>query len=143
MVRSGRRWCTLSIHWPGRAARTARAQSLRLEPAHLAGRSHRPGDRSIADHPAHRWVAAQPLGVIHVLVASQPPEHRLAQQADQVAAVLACTRVGQRIGTRVGQTQVSYPARGRPAVRRPASEVIAERHLLHPTTIAGVGKIAA
>jgi len=57
------------------------AEPLRLEPAHLAGRSGRLGDRPVTDHPAHCRVAAQPLGVVHVLVAGQPPEHRLAQQA--------------------------------------------------------------
>src|SRR6516162_9813201 len=34
------------------------AQPLRLEPAHLASRGGTPGDRPVADHPAHRWVAA-------------------------------------------------------------------------------------
>ena len=82
------------------------AQPLRLEAAHLAGRGGRAGDCPVADHPAHRRVAAQPLGVIHVLVAGQPPEHRLTQQAGQpVATVLAGARFRQCIGTRVGQAQ--------------------------------------
>jgi hypothetical protein len=80
------------------------AQPLCLETAHLAGRGGKPGDRSVADHPAHRRVAAQPVGVVHILIAGQPPGHRLAQQAGQpVATVLAGARVGKRIGTRVGQ----------------------------------------
>ena len=81
------------------------AQPLRLEPAHLAGRSGRPGDRPVADHPAHCRVAAQPVGVVHILVAGQPSEYRLAQQARQsVATILAGARISKRIGTRVGQT---------------------------------------
>ena len=80
-------------------------QPLRLEAAHLAGRGGRPGDRPVADHPAHRRIAAQPVGVVHVLVAGQPPEHRLAQQAPQnVTNVLAGARIGERIGRCVGQT---------------------------------------
>ena len=47
-----------------------------------------------------------------VLVAGQPPEHRLAQQAGQpVAAVLAGARVRKRFGTRVGQAQRSSSSR--------------------------------
>ena len=40
------------------------AQPLRLETAHLAGRSRGPGDRPVANHPAHCGIAAQPVGVI-------------------------------------------------------------------------------
>jgi hypothetical protein len=82
------------------------AEPLRLEPAYLAGRRGKVGDRPVAHHPAHCRVAAQPLGVVHVLVAGQPPEHRLAQQARQpVATVLAGTCVRQPFGSRVGQAQ--------------------------------------
>ena len=74
--------------------------------AHLAGRSGRPGDRPIADHPAQSRIATQPIGVVHVLVAGQPPKHRLTQQAGQpMATILAGARVGQRLGTRAGQAQ--------------------------------------
>jgi hypothetical protein len=55
------------------------AQPLGLEPAHPSGRSCTPGDRPIADHAAHRRVAAQSLGVVHVFIADQPPEYRLTQ----------------------------------------------------------------
>jgi hypothetical protein len=88
----GRRWCTLSIDWPGRSASAARFPG-RLR--HLA--SKRPiwlaeaADLVIArsaDHPAHRRVAAEPLGVVHILVAGQPSKHRLAQTDQPVATVL-------------------------------------------------------
>ena len=52
-------------------------------------------DRPVADHPAHRRVAAQPIGVIQILIAGEPPEYRLPQQPDQeVLSVLtgACIR---------------------------------------------------
>jgi hypothetical protein len=84
-ILSGHRSCTLSIHCPGRSARAARF-SCRLsqfvsERPIWPRRTGRPGDRPVANHPAHRRIAAQPLGVI--LVAAQLPEHRLAQQPDQ------------------------------------------------------------
>jgi hypothetical protein len=82
------------------------AQPLRLEAAHLAGRGGRTGDRPVADHPAHRRVMAQPVGVVHVLVAGQPSEHRLTQQTSQpMTTILASARVGQSIGACVGQSQ--------------------------------------
>ena len=49
-------------------------QPLGLEAAHLAGGGSRPFDRPIADHPAYCRVAAQPVGVVHVLVAGKPSE---------------------------------------------------------------------
>jgi hypothetical protein len=89
MVLGGRRWCN---------------QPLGLEAAHLAGRGSSPFDRPIADHPTHRRVAAQPVGVVHILVAGQPPEHRLPQQPDQVmASVPAGARLGQSLATACGQ----------------------------------------
>jgi len=49
---------------------------------------------------------AQTVGVIHILIACQTSEHRLAQQADQaMAAVLPGPRAGQRLGTPVAQAQ--------------------------------------
>jgi hypothetical protein len=43
---------------------------------------------------------------VHVLVAGQPPEHRLTQQPRQpVTTIPAGARVGERAGTRVGHTQ--------------------------------------
>ena len=110
MTLGGRRWCTLSIHWPGRSARAARFSGrlshFGLEAAHLAGRGGRPVDRPVADHPAHRRIAAQPLGVVHVLVAGQPPEYRLPQQPDQqMPPVLAGARLRQSLATAVGQSE--------------------------------------
>jgi hypothetical protein len=128
MVFGGRCRCTLSIHWPGRSTRAVRfsgpAQPFRLKTPHLASRRGRADDRPVADHPAHCRIAAQPLGVVHVLIAGQPPEHRLAQQAGQpMATVLAGARIGECIGSPVGKAQgVIQLAVG----QYPASEVIAE-----------------
>jgi hypothetical protein len=61
------------------------AEPLRLESCPT--RSGRPGDRLVADHPAHRWIAAQRVRVVHVVLAGQPPEYRLPQQTDEPVAV--------------------------------------------------------
>ena len=110
MTLGGRRWCTASIHWPGRSASAARfsgrSQPLGLEAAHLAGRGSPTHWRSAADHPTHCRVAAQPLGVVHVLVAGQPPEYRLPQQPDQeVASVLAGACLRQSLAAACGQSE--------------------------------------
>jgi hypothetical protein len=82
------------------------AQPLRLEAAHLAGRSGKPGNRPVAHHPAHRRIATQPLGVVHVLVTGQPPEHRLPQQPDQqMPSVLAGACLGQSLASACGQSK--------------------------------------
>jgi hypothetical protein len=63
-----------------------------------------PCNHSVADHPAHCRVAAQPIGVVNILVAGQPTEYRLPQQSGQpMATIFAGARVGERIGTRLGQ----------------------------------------
>jgi hypothetical protein len=82
------------------------AQPLRLETAHLAGRGNGSLDRPVADHPAHRRIVTQPVGVVHILVAGERSEHRLPQQADQsVAAVPARARIGEHVAAGVGQAQ--------------------------------------
>jgi hypothetical protein len=47
-------------------------QPLGLEAAHLAGRSCLTHWCPTTDHPTHCGIAAQPLGIVHVLVAHQP-----------------------------------------------------------------------
>ena len=114
MIFGGRRWCTLSIHWPGRIGKGAKvlgpAEPLCLEAPHLAGRGGRAADRPVAHHPAHHRVAAQPGGVVHVLVAGEPPENRLAQQSGQpMTTILANARVGKHLSRSrtVGLTPLS------------------------------------
>jgi hypothetical protein len=103
----------LSIHWPGSQSREVlgRAQPLRLKAAHLAGRRPRHGNRTIADHRAQLPVVAQLVGVVHVLVTSQPPKHRLAQQVtQQVPHVLAGARIDKRLGTHLGAAKLQQQA---------------------------------
>ncbi len=81
-------------------------QPLRLEAAHLAGRGGAPRNRSVADHPPHRRIVAQPLGVVHILVAGEPAKYRLPQQPNQqMPPVLAGARLRQSPATSYGKTE--------------------------------------
>jgi hypothetical protein len=99
-------------------------QPLGLEAAHLAGRGSSPFDRPVADHPTHCRVAAQSVGVIHVLVAGEPSKYRLPQQTDQqVAPVSASACLRQSLAAACGQCEnVVQFAVG----QNPPSEVITE-----------------
>jgi hypothetical protein len=56
-------------------------------------RRHRPA----ADDPAHRGIAPEAVGVVHILVAGEPTEHRLPELGDQaVAPVLPGAGIGER-----------------------------------------------
>jgi len=81
-------------------------QPLRLEAAHLAGGGGAPRNRSATDHPPHRRIVAQSLGVVHILVAGEPAKYRLPQQPDQqMPPVLAGARLRQSLATACGQTK--------------------------------------
>ena len=57
-----------------------------------------PHHRPATDHPAHGGIVRQPVGIVHVFVAGQPPQHGLAQLSDQrVAAVLARSGAGETL----------------------------------------------
>ena len=54
-----------------------RREPIRLEAAHLARRSRATLSRPTTDNPAHRRILAQALGVVHVIISGETPEHRL------------------------------------------------------------------
>jgi len=82
------------------------SQPLGLEAAHLAGRSSLTRWCPAANHPTHRRIAAQPPGVVHVLVAGQPPEYRLPQQPNQeVPSVFAGACLRQSLAAACGQSE--------------------------------------
>jgi hypothetical protein len=139
MVLDGHRWCALSIHWSDRSARPGRfsgwfSHFVSKRSIKLAEPSHRP----VTDHPAHRRVAAQPVGIAQVLVAGQPPEYRLAQQAAQpMASFLVSARIGARIATHGSQAHcIVQLARGKQSV------IVASLDLVQDTVGASVtGKV--
>ena len=70
---------------------------LGLEPPHLGSRSCSRVDSSAADNLTHDRIECQPIGIVDILVSSQPPEHRLPEQAVKpVDRVLAPAIVAQR-----------------------------------------------
>jgi len=76
-----------------------RGHRLRLEAAHLARRRRLLRHRTPTDHPAHRGITPEPVGIVHVLVAGEAAEHRLAKLGDQaVATVPPGTGVGEHLG---------------------------------------------
>lgn len=51
-------------------------ESLGLEPPHLAGRGHIALDGFVADDPAHRGGASQPISVVDVFISGKPVAER-------------------------------------------------------------------
>jgi hypothetical protein len=81
-------------------------QPLDLEAPHLTAGSCRTIEPFTADDGPHGLVAGESLGVVHVFVASQPTEHRLAKQPAQcVACVLATSAVQEFRDRDLGEPQ--------------------------------------
>ncbi len=107
-------WRSPSVHavdpLPGQISKRREvlrtSEPFRLETPHLARGCRSIMNRSIANDPPHRRVTTQALGVVHVLVARELPEHRLPQQADQcVPTVLARARIREHLARPHGQPQ--------------------------------------
>jgi len=77
-----------------------RRHRARLEAAHLTRGRGLLHYGAPTDDPAHRGIAPEAVGVVHVLVASKAAEHRLTELGDQaVAAVHPGARVGEHVGS--------------------------------------------
>jgi uncharacterized protein (TIGR03032 family) len=82
-----RRWLARSsCGGRGRGRRAKRRGGRCLEAAHLAARGGRAIETLTADDRPHRGVAGEPLGVVDILVAGEPPEYRLPKQPTQLVA---------------------------------------------------------
>jgi hypothetical protein len=110
MQSGGVRSCTRSIQAPGKSISASRLASLASHsvskrPIWLleAGRTIEP---VTANDRAHRGVAGEPLGVVDILVAGEPTEHRLAEQSAQlVAGILAAAAVEEPGGRVLGEPE--------------------------------------
>jgi len=94
-------------------------QRVGLEATHLArGRGllrHRPA----ADDPAQRGIAAEAIRVVHVLVAREPAEHRLAELGEHcVTPVLPGAWIVARVGGQRRQAEgvVEFAEREQPGI---------------------------
>ena len=95
-------------------------QPLGLEAPDLAARSGRTIEPVTANDRPHRGVAGEPLGIVDILVAGEPTEHRLAEQPAQlVAGVLATAAVEELRGRHVGEPEgiIELAVGEQPAVR--------------------------
>src|SRR4030095_4747324 len=92
-----------------------------LEATHLARGRGLLRHRTAADDPAHRRIAPEAVGIVHVVVAGEAPEHGLAKLGDQaVAPVPPGAGVGEHL------SRHRREAEGRSSSRKassPASEV--------------------
>jgi hypothetical protein len=102
IVRGSLRSWTRSIHAPDRSVRASRfgRQPFGLEAPHLAARRGRPIEPLTADDGAHGGITGEPLGVVDVFVAGQPPEHRLPKQPGQGVTRVLATAVIEELGDR-------------------------------------------
>jgi hypothetical protein len=81
-------------------------QPLGLEAPHLAAGSGEAIQPLTADDRPLRRITGEPLGVIDILIASEPPEHRLAEQPAQlVARVLATAAIEELRDRHVGEPE--------------------------------------
>jgi hypothetical protein len=97
-----------------------RGHRARLEAAHLAGGRGLLRHRAAAHDPSHRRIAPEAVGIVHVLVAGEAPEHRLTQLSDQaVAPVPPGAGVGEHLGCQRRQAErvVEFPEREQPGIR--------------------------
>ena len=96
-------------------------QKLRLETSHLAGRGSLSFDGLAADNPPHRRIEAEPVGIVHVVVAAKASENGLTELPDKtVATVLPTTGVSEHVPGNLGQSKsiIQFPLRQQPSVGR-------------------------
>ena len=72
-----------------------------------------------ADDPPHDWVAAEPVGIVHVAIAAVASENGLAQPPNKtVATVLPTTGIRERVPGNLAQSGrlVQVPIRQQPSI---------------------------
>ena len=85
------------------------------------GATLQPGSATGPHDPAQGGIVRQPVGIVHVFVASQSSEHELAQLCDQrVAAILARPGIRKSSSGQLHQPKriVKIPKREQPSVGR-------------------------
>ena len=73
----------------------------------------------VADNPPHDRIEAEPLGIVHVVVAAKASENGLAELPDKtVATVLPATGVREHVPGNLAQSDsiIEFPVRQQPSV---------------------------
>ncbi len=94
-------------------------QNFRLEAPHLTGRGSLFRDSMAADDPPHDWIEAEPVGVVHVVVAAKASENGLTELPDKtVTTVLPATGVREYVPGNLGQSDriIQFPVRQQSSV---------------------------
>jgi hypothetical protein len=77
-----------------------------LEAAHLAGGGGALIQPAAIHHRAHRRIVRQTVGIVDILIAGEPAEHRLAEQPyQQMSGVLAAPTFCQHGPGQIGQAE--------------------------------------
>ena len=122
---TGRRACTRSIQRPDRSASADRfaswvSTSVSKRPIWLVEAAC-PRHGPATHHPAHGRIMRQPVGIVHVLVPGQAPEHGLAELSNQgVASVRAGPGVRQDLSSGLAQAEgiIEFAAGEQPTIGR-------------------------
>ncbi len=95
------------------------ARTCRLEVPHLTARGSLFGDGMAADDPPHDRVEAEPVGIVHVVVAAKASENGPAELPDTtVATVLPTTGVREHAPGNLAQSEsiIQFPVRQQPGI---------------------------
>ncbi len=94
-------------------------QNLRLEAPRVTGRGRPFRDSMAADDPPHDRVEAQPVGIVHVVVAAKASENGMAELPDKtMTTILPTTGVREYAPGNLAQSDriVQFPVRQQPSV---------------------------
>jgi hypothetical protein len=87
--------------------------------------------RRLVNDPSHRRIAPEPVGIVHVLVAGEAPEHGLSQHPDQnMPAVPARASISQMLSRDYHQAEhvIQFAIGQQPGIRRDAGTVELQLH---------------
>ncbi len=96
-------------------------QDFRLEAPHLTARGRLFRDSMAADDPSHDRVEAEPVGIVHVVVAAKASENGLTELTDKtVASILPTTGIRECAPGNLAQSDriIEFPVRQQPGVGR-------------------------
>ena len=132
---AGRRLCTWSVHRPERSASAVRfpsfaSHSVSNRPIWLVDAAVPCAALPPTIH-AHRRIASEPVGIVHVLVPGEAPEYGLSQHPDQIMpTVPARASISQMLSRDYHQSEhvIQFAIGQQPGIRRDAGTVELQLH---------------